>query len=149
MTASDLLALLPHARPFRFVDRVIEVTPDQIECSYRFDPEEYFYPAHFPGEPITPGVILLEALGQGGVVLQGLYLLSREKTQEEIRRYRFLVTEARMEWMKVVRPGETITMYGRVELWRRNKLRSAVRAVNAAGEVVAAGTIAGMAVPRD
>jgi 3-hydroxyacyl-[acyl-carrier-protein] dehydratase len=61
--------LLPHRPPFRFVDRVVEMVPgESIEARYLVTGEEDFLAGHFPGRPIFPGVIQLEALAQAGAI---------------------------------------------------------------------------------
>ena len=69
---SDLgaaVALLPHRPPFRFVDVVDEMTPPtSIVARYRVTGGEPFLAGHFPGNPIFPGVLQLEALAQAGAV---------------------------------------------------------------------------------
>ena len=92
---AELLDHLPQQRPFRFVDKVLEADERHIVCEYTFRPEEDFYRGHFPGQPLTPGVILLEAMAQAGVVLQGLYLLMREGVST--REYRTMFTDAEVE----------------------------------------------------
>ena len=68
LTPDQVLAMLPQQEPFRFVDHILELDEEHIVATYRFRPEADFYRGHFPGDPVTPGVILLEAVGQVGVV---------------------------------------------------------------------------------
>jgi len=65
----DLVALLPHRPPFRFVDAVDEIVPgERVQARYRVTGDEAFLAGHFPGRPIFPGVIQLEALAQAGAI---------------------------------------------------------------------------------
>ena len=74
LSPEEVLELLPQQEPFRFVDEILEVDEDHIVAQYRFRPDADFYRGHFPGDPITPGVILLESLAQVGVVALGIYI---------------------------------------------------------------------------
>ena len=66
------LDFLPHGPEFRFIDRLLELTPGERGLAeYKVRGDEPFLPGHFPGQPIMPGVILLEAGAQlAGVVAQ-------------------------------------------------------------------------------
>ena len=75
----EVLDLVPQQPPFRFIDEIIRLDEEQIVGAYRFREDEYFYRGHFPGRPITPGVILIEAMAQVGVVAFGIYLLACQK----------------------------------------------------------------------
>ena len=69
MTSEELVGLLPHRPPFRFVDAVEECVPGKrVVASYRVTGEEGFLAGHFPGRPLFPGVIQLEALAQAGAI---------------------------------------------------------------------------------
>lgn len=72
MSASDPLAALPHGPSFRFVDEVRRLDPGrEAEAVYTVRGDEPFLTGHFPGNPMMPGVILIEALAQlGGVTAQ-------------------------------------------------------------------------------
>jgi 3-hydroxyacyl-[acyl-carrier-protein] dehydratase len=69
MTTDPFVALLPHRPPFRFVDHVDRcVAGESVSARYQVTGEEAFLAGHFPGNPIFPGVIQLEALAQAGAI---------------------------------------------------------------------------------
>lgn len=147
-TPSEVLAALPQQEPFRFVDDIAELDDDHIVATYRFRPEADFYRGHFPGNPVTPGVILVEAMAQVGVVALGIYLLSREVPPPEVSKVVTMFTDMQIDFTGVVRPGDQVVISGRKLFFRRRKLRSAVEMHLADGSPVCAGTVAGMGVPR-
>lgn len=65
----DILATIPHRPPFLWVDRVVSLDSDRIEAEKYFGAELDLYRGHYPGHPITPGVILCEAVFQAGALL--------------------------------------------------------------------------------
>ncbi|HEY4362480.1 MAG TPA: FabA/FabZ family ACP-dehydratase [Bryobacteraceae bacterium] len=144
LTGPELLEQLPQQEPFRFVDEVLEADARHIVCRYTFRPDEAYYRGHFPDQPMTPGVILLEAMAQSGVVLQGLYLLLREGGSAQ--RYRTLFTDAQVEWHVPVGPGETVTIHAELLGWRRMRIRSRVDLRIKDGRLAASGVLGGMGV---
>ena len=77
-TIEEVLSLIPQQYPFRFIDGILEMDEEHIVGTYRFREDEYFYRGHFPSQPITPGVILIETMAQTGVVAFGIYQLIRQ-----------------------------------------------------------------------
>jgi len=66
----EILALLPHNYPFLLVDRILELEPaKKIVGIKNVTFNEPFFPGHFPGKPIMPGVLIIEAMAQAGGVL--------------------------------------------------------------------------------
>jgi len=66
----EIMDRIPHRYPFLLVDRVIELTPGQrIVAIKNVTMNEPFFQGHFPGAPVMPGVLIIEALAQAGAVL--------------------------------------------------------------------------------
>jgi 3-hydroxyacyl-[acyl-carrier-protein] dehydratase len=146
LTPAQVLDLLPQQSPFRFVDEILEIDEQRITGRYTFRRDEWFYAGHFPGRPITPGVILLESMCQVGVVALGIYLFALEQTGEEARQWTTLFSEAETEFLRSVLPGETVTIRGEKIFWRRKKLRAGIEMFAADGTLVARTTASGVGV---
>lgn len=144
----EVLAAVPQREPFRFIDAIHELDDAHIRASYRFRPEADFYRGHFPERPVTPGVLLIEAMAQAGVVALGIYLLALEESPEALDRYLTVFTEASVEFAEGVPPGDTVMTTGRKVFFRRHKLRTEVEMRRADGRVVASGVLAGIGVVR-
>lgn len=65
---SAVTDLIPHRPPFLFVDEIVAETPDGLVARRTFRADEDFYEGHYPGAPITPGVLLCEAVFQTGAL---------------------------------------------------------------------------------
>ena len=143
----EILEHLPQQEPFRFVDHILEIDDDHIVATYRFRPEADFYRGHFPGNPVTPGVILVESMAQVGVVALGIYLLSKE-APDEVRQVVTMFTDVAVDFTGMVKPGDEVTITGHKEFFRRRKLRSKVEMKLADGTTVASGTVSGMGVSQ-
>jgi 3-hydroxyacyl-[acyl-carrier-protein] dehydratase len=150
LTKQRVLAMVPQQPPFRFIDDILELDEEHIVGVYRFRSDEYFYRGHFPGLPVTPGVILIETMAQTGVVAFGLYLsVIRGKAKKEIDNPVTLFTLAEnVEFTGVVGPGEPVMITGRKIYFRGNQLKVAISMARPSGEEVCSGILAGKGVPR-
>ena len=69
MDADDIMNILPHRPPFLFVDKILEISENSITGLKYVSPDEPYFKGHFPGRPVMPGVLQIEAMAQVGGVL--------------------------------------------------------------------------------
>ncbi len=149
-TILKILHSVPQQYPFRFIDEILELDEEHIVGAYRFRVDEYFYQGHFPGQPITPGVILIETMAQTGVVAFGLYLHMKRMTAplEKANGLTTLFTVAEgVEFTGIVHPGERVIIRGEKIYFRMGNLKSKVSMERENGETVSFGILAGRGVP--
>ncbi|EHQ05736.1 MAG: beta-hydroxyacyl-ACP dehydratase [Leptonema illini] len=138
-----VLQTVPQRPPFRYIDRILELSEDHIVGQYTYSKDEFFYPGHFPGHPVTPGVILLETMAQTGVVALGIYnAIKNGGSLNQIS----LFTDAEVEFAAMVLPGDTVTIKSQKIFLRRGKIRSKVDIYKQDGTLAASGTLSGMGV---
>ncbi|MHB8770735.1 MAG: 3-hydroxyacyl-ACP dehydratase FabZ family protein [Syntrophales bacterium] len=145
-----VLAMVPQQPPFRFIEEILELDDQHCVGAYRFRTDEYFYQGHFPGLPITPGVILIETMAQTGVVAFGLYLsviAGKGKEMSEDNVTLFTLAE-NVEFMGVVSPGERVVATGRKVYFRGNQIKVDVTMTRPDGEPVCSGILSGKGIPR-
>jgi len=99
---AEIEALIPHRPPFLFLDEIVSREPDRIVCRLTFTGDEFFYAGHYPGQPITPGVILCEAAMQAGAALLASLVPPGTPGVPVATR----MNDVRFK--QIVRPGETI-----------------------------------------
>ena len=144
--SESILKLLPQQDPFRYLDRLVEVDDAHIVGQYTYKKNEWFYKGHFPGNPLTPGVILIETMAQTAVVAFGIYLVLKEG-KEDPRTLVTVFTDVEAEFHKNVLPGETVTVKAEKLFFRKKKLKCKVELFLKNGQLAATATLAGMGVP--
>ena len=126
MTAepADLVALLPHRPPFLFVDAVDACEAGRsVRARYRVRGDEAFLAGHFPGNPIFPGVLQLEALAQAGAIA----VLSDDRYAGSLPLFGGVED---VRFRRIVKPGDELTLAVEIErLSRRGGWGSATATV--------------------
>ena len=105
MDIEEIKKIIPHRPPFLFVDEVLEVSDERIVAKRMIREDEYFFAGHFPGEPIMPGVLMVEAIAQAG----GVMLLRNRKNAIPL----FMAID-KVRFRKIVKPGDTLVLEARL-----------------------------------
>ena len=104
MTAKEIMEIIPHRQPFLLLDTVEELIPGQRAVAKKcVTYNEPFFQGHFPGEPVMPGVLIIEALAQAGAVA----ILSKEENKGKTA-YFAAINSAKFK-NKVI-PGDVLTL---------------------------------------
>ena len=128
---------LPHRYPFLLVDRVVELVPGEAIVAYRhLSINEEFFQGHFPGKPVFPGVLILEAMAQAAGILG---FKSQDKTPADGSIYYFVGADD-LRFKRPCIPGDRVYLHAKVLGDRRGIWKFAVRA-EVDGELCASATI--------
>jgi 3-hydroxyacyl-[acyl-carrier-protein] dehydratase len=131
---AEIEAILPHREPFLLLDEVLEIEPGvRVLARKHVREDEWYLAGHFPGNPIMPGVLMVEALAQTGAVA----VLSEEANKGKLALFAGIDD---VRFKRLVRPGETLELECVLERVRgpvgRGKARATVD-----GELAVRGTL--------
>lgn len=144
---AKILDAVPQKAPFRFVDAIHEIDSDRVVGEYRYRPDEYFYAGHFPGNPITPGVILIETMAQVSVVAFGVFQLMQEGKSDHAKGMTTLFSMVEnVEFLQPVYPGEKVIVRGEKVYFRRSSLKVNATMEKEDGTAVCRGTLMGVSI---
>ena len=98
----DIMKVLPHRYPFLLVDRILELEPKRVVGIKNVTINEPFFAGHFPGHPVMPGVLIIEAMAQvGGMLLMGAI----EDPQSKVV---YFTSLNNVKWRRPVKPGDQL-----------------------------------------
>ncbi len=144
MDVQEIQKLLPHRYPFLLVDRVVSIDPGKALRAYKnVSVNEPFFEGHFPGHPVMPGVLVLEALAQASAILA-----YRSTGFDPSRKVTYLMAIDRAKFRKPTVPGDRLEL--EVEVLRFKGAILKTRGVaKVDGEVVAEGEFLATVVDKD
>jgi len=128
MNIEEVMKMLPHRPPFLLVDRILKIDGNTIVGVKNVTMNEDFFRGHFPGHPIMPGVLQLEAMAQ----IAGILLLKRIEAANQIA---YFMSAEEVKWRKPVVPGDVLVI--EIELTKiRGKIGKAKGVCKVDGETV-------------
>ncbi len=136
----EVMKLLPHRPPFLMVDRVLRIEGNKITALKQVTIGEPYFAGHFPGHPIMPGVLQLEAIAQ----VAGILMM---RQAENAGKLAYFMSAEDVKWRKPVRPGDSLTI--EVELTKsRGKIGRARGTCYVDGDVVSEAVVTCMFMDR-
>ena len=128
LDAEQIMQILPHRYPFLMVDRVTRIDGNQITAEKNVTINEPYFQGHFPGHPIMPGVLQLEAMAQ----VAGILTLKQADNAGKIA---YFMSAEKVKWRKPVKPGDVLQID--IELLRaRGKVAKARGVCTVRGDLV-------------
>ncbi|MGD0087781.1 MAG: bifunctional UDP-3-O-[3-hydroxymyristoyl] N-acetylglucosamine deacetylase/3-hydroxyacyl-ACP dehydratase [Verrucomicrobiota bacterium] len=128
LDAMQVMQIIPHRYPFLMVDRVVKIDGNKITAIKNVTNNEPYFQGHFPGHPIMPGVLQLEAMAQ----VAGILMLRQAENAGQIA---YFMSAEEVKWRKPVRPGDVLII--EVDLVRsRGKIGKARGVCKVGDEIV-------------
>jgi beta-hydroxyacyl-ACP dehydratase FabZ len=145
ITIQEIMNLLPHRYPFLLVDRIVEMEMGKkIVGIKNVTINEPFFPGHFPGQPVMPGVLILEAMAQVAGVMS-MKMVPADQVKNKVI---FFMTIDKAKFRKPVVPGDQVRFELEVIRMRSNTMSFKGRA-SVDGTVVAEAEMMAMIVERE
>ena len=104
LSRAEIEAILPHRDPFLLIDEVVELQPGaRVVARKSVRPDEWYFQGHFPGRPIMPGVLIVEAMAQTGAVA----VLTEEENRGRLALFAGIDD---VRFKRLVQPGDVLDL---------------------------------------
>lgn len=138
---NQVMKILPHRPPFLMVDKVTKIEGSKVVAVKQVTMGEPFFAGHFPGHPIMPGVLQLEAMAQ----VAGILMMRQAENAGKIA---YFMSAENVKWRKPVRPGDTLVI--EVDMTKsRGKIGKAKGVCTVDGETVSEADVTFMLVDKE
>jgi 3-hydroxyacyl-[acyl-carrier-protein] dehydratase len=138
-----VLDKMPQQPPFRFIDEITNLDDQHIDGNYFLKEDADFYKGHFPGFPITPGVVLTEIMAQIGMVAFGIYLMMMQG-ETAFTNMATMLTETNIKFKKQVLPGQRVFVHSEKKYFRHGKLECNILLKDRDNKLLCFGSMSGM-----
>lgn len=125
--AQKIIETLPYGKDFLFVDNISYVDSEKIIGNYTFKKDALFYQSHFKHKPVTPGVILVEMMGQIGLICHYIYIQELYNNNDK---FYPILSHIEAEFFEQIFPDEKITISSKKIYFRNGILKSKVEVHN-------------------
>ncbi len=135
----QILNLMPHRYPFALIDRIVNIEHEtqEVTALKNVTINEPFFQGHFPGNPVMPGVLQLEAMAQAA----GLLLLSIKEINAGEEKLTFFMSADKVKFRKPVTPGDQVVIHAKITKNRGNKIFTAEAECKVANETVSSADV--------
>lgn len=135
----QILNLMPHRYPFALIDRIVNIEHEtqEVTALKNVTINEPFFQGHFPGNPVMPGVLQLEAMAQAA----GLLLLSIKEINAGEEKITFFMSADKVKFRKPVTPGDQVVIHAKITKNRGNKIFTAEAECKVANETVSSADV--------
>ena len=142
----EILDQLPYKSSYLFVDNISFLNEDEVIGDYTLKKDAFFYEDHFAGNPVTPGSVIIEIMAQIGLVILGIYLITRAPGELNVAGDSGsfpLLSSTDVSFCKIVLPGEKVIVISKKQYFRFGKLKCYVEMRNTSKEIIAKGIFSG------